>query len=112
MASTNDYVLFNAAVGTTAVPSAAVPMGQQNNAVSIVMTLFSGSTPAGAVTVQESNDMQSWSSVGTVAAFDTKAGPNFLTGSQGSIAMKYVRVLVKSATGYVIVNVTLNPYRA
>lgn len=116
MASSPDYAMLNVVVGnTTTVPSAPIPMGNQNNALSLGLTLFSGTATGGlqALSVEQSNDLQNWTAIpaaGQPLAFTGLTGPDYKEGEATMISMKYVRIQAVLTTVGVI-NVTAAPYR-
>jgi hypothetical protein len=112
MATMNDLLLMNAAVDADGLQTPAFPMGSQNNALVVTLTVLSGTTAASnAVRYQFSNDGVNWSTaVAFGTTFDSKTAPQYISGSATfttNVSQKYVRILVKGpAAGYVIVNLS------
>jgi hypothetical protein len=113
MATMNDLLLMNAAVDADGLQTPAFPMGSQNNALVVTLTVLSGTTAASnAVRYQFSNDGVNWSTaVAFGTTFDSKTAPQYISGSviwvSPTVPQRYVRILVKGpAAGYVIVNLS------
>lgn len=120
MVTMNDFLLFNAAVDANGATTAPFPVGLQNNAISITLTVISGTTGASGVNpmqVQFSNDGVSWSAGTTVnvTGFDSKTGPTYVAGGTGALTTsipRLARIVFKGpASGYCIVNLSASPCR-
>lgn len=111
-------MLLNAALDANGTTTPAFLVGAQNNAVNGTLTVISGSTAATeTIIVQQSNDGVAWTAFVSSSGFDGKTGPTvasgLLFGGTALLTGKYIRLVVKGpSTGYVIVNLSINFYRA
>ena len=116
MQSQNEYALFNAFANATTVVSAPVRLSDMTN-VGVTLTLLSGTmATASALEVEQSNDGVNWTKTGitqpTAADFNGKTAPNFIAGTATLISMRFARGRLTGASGGVVANLTMVPYRS
>lgn len=77
------------------------------NALSLTITVFSGSLAAAGVEVFESNDLENWKSRGSTFASQA-VGSNMTTAGYGNIASAYVRFKVTAGGSATVLAMSIN----
>ena len=111
----SDFVLDNAYGAASAVIySQPIKLGDAN-ALSVELTVVSGTTAAtSALLVEISNDLANWSTTGITAPstnFNSLAAPNFARGNFTGVSGRFARVKVTVHSTGAVVNVSAVPNR-
>lgn len=108
----SDFVLDNAygAVGAV-LYSQPIKIGDMN-ALSVELTVISGTTAASALVVEISNDLANWSTAGVTAPtgpFTGLTGPHFVRGNFTGISARFARIKLTVGSTAGIFNVSAVP---
>ena len=108
----NEVLMQNAyATSTVIAYSQPIRMGDAN-ALSISVTVVTGTTAAAtALVVELSNDGINWTATTSGTTWDSKAAPNQVIGNVTSVTARMARIKITGAASGVIVNVAASPYR-